>query len=249
MKNEANKLFEDANNLLNKIIQENWFNPKGTIGFFKANSSGDDIIINEKHTLHHLRQQISKGNKPNYCLSDFIAPISSGKEDWIGAFAVTAGSNVEKIGKKLANENNDYESIMVKVIGDRIAEALAEKMHEKVRKDFWGYAKNENLENKQLIKEQYQGIRPAPGYPACPDHSEKLMIWKLLDIKNNAKLKLTESFAVNPASSVTGWYFSHPDSKYFSISKISNEQLKDYSKRKRINSKKLEKIFPHILEI
>ena len=249
MKNEANKLFEDANNLLNKIIQENWFNPKGTIGFFKANSSEDDIIINEKHTLHHLRQQISKGNKPNYCLSDFIAPISSGKEDWIGAFAVTAGSNVEKIGKKLANENNDYESIMVKVIGDRIAEALAEKMHEKVRKDFWGYAKNENLENKQLIKEQYQGIRPAPGYPACPDHSEKLMIWKLLDIKNNAKLKLTESFAVNPASSVTGWYFSHPDSKYFSISKISNEQLKDYSKRKRVNSKKLEKIFPHILEI
>ena len=249
MKNEANKLFEDANNLLNKIIQENWFNPKGTIGFFKANSSEDDIIINEKHTLHHLRQQISKGNKPNYCLSDFIAPISSGKEDWIGAFAVTAGSNVEKIGKKLANENNDYESIMVKVIGDRIAEALAEKMHEKVRKDLWGYAENENLENKQLIKEQYQGIRPAPGYPACPDHSEKLMIWKLLDIKNNAKLKLTESFAVNPASSVTGWYFSHPDSKYFSISKISNEQLKDYSKRKRVNSKKLEKIFPHILEI
>jgi len=249
MKNEANKLFEDANNLLNKIIQENWFNPKGTIGFFKANSSGDDIIINEKHTLYHLRQQVSKGNKPNYCLSDFIAPISSGKEDWIGAFAVTAGSNVEKIGKKLANENNDYESIMVKVIGDRIAEALAEKMHEKVRKDFWGYAKNESLENKELIKEQYQGIRPAPGYPACPDHSEKLMIWKLLDIKNNAKLKLTESFAVNPASSVTGWYFSHPDSKYFSISKISNEQLKDYSKRKRVNSKKLEKIFPHILEI
>jgi len=249
MKSEAQKLFEDANKLLNKIIQENWFNPKGTIGFFKANSSGDDIIINQKYTLYHLRQQISKGNKPNYCLSDFIAPISSGKKDWIGAFAVTAGSNVEKIGKKLANENNDYESIMVKVIGDRIAEALAEKMHEKVRKDFWGYAKNESLENKELIKEQYQGIRPAPGYPACPDHSEKLMIWKLLDIKNNAKLKLTESFAVNPASSVTGWYFSHPDSKYFSISKISNEQLKDYSKRKRVNSKKLEKIFPHILEI
>ena len=138
---------------------------------------------------------------------------------------------------------------MVKVLGDRIAEALAEKMHEMVRKELWGYAKNEELKNKELIKEKYIGIRPAPGYPACPDHSEKLTLWKLLDIKNNSKLQLTESFAVYPASSVTGWYFSHPESKYFSISRISNEQLDDYSERKNINSKKLGKNFPHILEL
>jgi 5-methyltetrahydrofolate--homocysteine methyltransferase len=248
-KNEAKKLFDDAKKLLNQIVEEKWFDSKATIGFFPANSSGDDIIVNETHTLYHLRQQVSKGNKPNYCLSDFIAPLSSTKKDWIGGFAVTAGFNIEKIGKDFSKQNDDYTSIMVKVLGDRIAEALAEKMHEMVRKKLWGYAKNEKLNNKELMKEKYRGIRPAPGYPACPDHSEKLTLWKLLDIKNNSKLQLTESFAVYPASSVTGWYFSHPESKYFSISRISNEQLDDYSERKNINSKKLGKIFPQILAL
>ena len=248
-KNEAKKLFDDAKKLLNQIIKEKWFDPKATIGFFPANSSGDDIIVNKTHTLYHLRQQVSKGNKPNYCLSDFIAPLSSKKKDWIGGFAVTTGFNIEKIGKDFSEQNDDYTSIMVKVLGDRIAEALAEKMHEMVRKELWGYAKNERLNNKELIKEKYIGIRPAPGYPACPDHSEKLTLWKLLDIKNNSKLQLTESFAVYPASSVTGWYFSHPNSKYFSISRISDEQLDDYSERKNINSKKLGKNFPHILAL
>ena len=187
-----------------------------------ANSSGDDIILhNKKLNLYNLRQQIAKrGGKPNYCLSDFIAPIDSGKKDWIGGFAVTAGFNVEKIGQDFADNNDDYKSIMIKVLGDRIAEGLAEKMHEKVRTELWGYSKNECLNNEDLIKEKYVGIRPAPGYPSCPDHSEKLALFDLLDIANNSKLKLTESYAVYPASSVSGWYFSHPDSRYFGISRI-----------------------------
>jgi len=249
-KKEAKKLFDDAKDLLNEAIQENWFDAKATIGFFPANSSEDDIILhNKKFNLYNLRQQISKsGEKPNYCLSDFIAPIESKKKDWIGGFAVTAGFNVEKIGEDFSNNNDDYKSIMIKVLGDRIAEALAEKMHEKVRTELWGYAKDETLNNKQLIKEKYIGIRPAPGYPSCPDHSEKISLFNLLDIKNNSKLKLTESYAVYPASSVSGWYFSHPESRYFGISRINEEQLIDYAKRKKMDKGKLVKIFPQIID-
>ena len=197
-----------------------------------------------------MRQQTSKsGNKPNYCLSDFIAPIHSNKQDWIGGFAVTAGFNVEKIGQDFADNNDDYKSIMIKVLGDRIAEALAEKMHEKVRTELWGYAKNEGLKNEDLIKEKYIGIRPAPGYPSCPDHSEKLALFDLLDIKNNSKLQLTESYAVYPASSVSGWYFSHPESRYFGISRINQEQLIDYSNRKNMEKEKLTKIFPQVIDL
>ena len=172
----------------------------------------------------------------------FIAPRDNDIKDWIGAFAVTAGTNVDIISNEKSKQNNDYESIMIKVIGDRIAEALAEKMHEDVRKKLWGYSSEENLNNSDLIKEKYIGIRPAPGYPACPDHSEKEKIWKLLDIENNSKMQLTESYAVSPASSVTGWYFSHPKSKYFSISQISNDQLKNYANRKGVNEDILKKI-------
>ena len=249
-KKEAKKLFDDAKDLLNEAIQENWFDAKATIGFFPANSSEDDIILhNKKFNLYNLRQQISKsGEKPNYCLSDFIAPIESKKKDWIGGFAVTAGFNVEKIGEDFSNNNDDYKSIMIKVLGDRIAEALAEKMHEKVRTELWGYAKDETLNNKQLIKEKYIGIRPAPGYPSCPDHSEKIALFNLLDIKNNSKLELTESYAVYPASSVSGWYFSHPESRYFGISRINEEQLIDYAKRKKMDKGKLVKIFPQIID-
>jgi len=249
-KEEAKKLFDDAKDLLNEAIQENWFDAKATIGFFPANSSEDDIILhNKKFNLYNLRQQISKsGEKPNYCLSDFIAPIESKKKDWIGGFAVTAGFNVEKIGEDFSNNNDDYKSIMIKVLGDRIAEALAEKMHEKVRTELWGYAKDETLNNEQLIKEKYIGIRPAPGYPSCPDHSEKIALFNLLDIKNNSKLELTESYAVYPASSVSGWYFSHPESRYFGISRINEEQLIDYAKRKKMDKGKLVKIFPQIID-
>ena len=249
-KKEAKKLFDDAKDLLNEAIQENWFDAKATIGFFPANSSEDDIILhNKKFNLYNLRQQISKsGEKPNYCLSDFIAPIESKKKDWIGGFAVTAGFNVEKIGEDFSNNNDDYKSIMIKVLGDRIAEALAEKMHEKVRTELWGYAKDETLNNEQLIKEKYIGIRPAPGYPSCPDHSEKIALFNLLDIKNNSKLELTESYAVYPASSVSGWYFSHPESRYFGISRINEEQLIDYANRKKMDKGKLVKIFPQIID-
>ena len=250
-KNEAQKLFHDGKNLLNQAIKEKWFDTKATIGFFPANSSEDDIILhNKKFNLYNLRQQTSKsGNKPNYCLSDFIAPIHSNKQDWIGGFAVTAGFNVEKIGQDFADNNDDYKSIMIKVLGDRIAEALAEKMHEKVRTELWGYAKNEGLKNEDLIKEKYIGIRPAPGYPSCPDHSEKLALFDLLDIKNNSKLQLTESYAVYPASSVSGWYFSHPESRYFGISRINQEQLIDYSNRKNMEKEKLTKIFPQVIDL
>ncbi len=249
MKEEAKKLFSDANNLLELIIKEKLFNPKATIGFFKACSSGDDILLENGTILHHLRQQTSKGEKYNYCLSDFIAPKNLNIEDWVGAFAVTAGTNIDHLSKEQSNKNNDYESIMIKIIGDRIAEALAEKMHLKVRKELWKYSPKEELSSQDLIQEKYIGIRPAPGYPACPDHSEKIKIWDLLDIKNNSKMQLTESYAVSPASSVTGWYFSHPKSKYFSISQISNEQLEDYSKRKNMRLASLKKIFPHILDL
>jgi 5-methyltetrahydrofolate--homocysteine methyltransferase len=250
-KNEAQKLFNDGRSLLNQAIKEKWFDAKATIGFFPANSSEDDIILhNEKFNLYNLRQQTSKSrNKPNYCLSDFIAPIDSNKQDWVGGFAVTAGFNVEKIGQDFADNNDDYKSIMIKVLGDRIAEALAEKMHEKVRTELWGYAKNESLKNEDLIKEKYIGIRPAPGYPSCPDHSEKLALFDLLDIKNNSKLQLTESYAVYPASSVSGWYFSHPESKYFGISRITKEQLIDYSKRKKMEKEQLIKIFPQVIDL
>jgi len=249
MGEEAKKLFKDANEFLDLAVKEKLFNPKATIGFFEATSIGDDIILKNGITLNHLRQQTNKGSRKNYCLSDFIAPQDYNIKDWIGAFAVTAGTNVDIISNEKSKQNNDYESIMIKVIGDRIAEALAEKMHKDVRKKLWGYSSEENLNNLDLIKEKYIGIRPAPGYPACPDHSEKEKIWKLLDIKNNSKMKLTESYAVSPASSVTGWYFSHPKSKYFSISQISNDQLKNYAKRKGANEEIFKKIFPHILEL
>ena len=249
MKEEAKKLFADANNLLELICKEKLFNPLATIGFFEAYSSGDDIFLKNGTILHHLRQQTNKGQRYNYCLADFIAPKNLNIPDWIGAFAVTAGTNIDKLSKEKSKKNKDYESIMIKIIGDRIAEALAEKMHLKVRKELWKYSPNENLNNLDLIQEKYTGIRPAPGYPSCPDHSEKIKIWSLLDIENNSKMQLTESYAISPASSVTGWYFSHPKSKYFSISQISNEQLQDYSKRKNMEINNLKKIFPHILDL
>ena len=248
MKDEASKLYNDANLFLEKCINEQLFNLKATIGFFEAYSSGDDIFLKNNIILNNLRQEINKGKRSNYCLSDFIMPKEFNKKDWIGAFAVTAGTNVDKLSKISAKNNNDYESIMIKVIGDRIAEAMAEKMHETVRKELWGYDLKEKLSNEDLIRERYTGIRPAPGYPACPDHSEKAKIWELLDIENNSQMKLTESYAVSPASSVTGWYFSHPNSKYFAVNRISNEQLKDYAKRKGFSEEALKKIFPHILE-
>lgn len=236
---QAQKLFADAQILLKKISDEKLLQAKGVFGVFPANSAGDDIEVysdefknNVLVKLHHLRQQVRKSaGKPNYCLSDFIAPKTSGKNDWIGAFAVTAGIGVKSLVQQYENQNDDYSAIMVKALADRLAEAFAERLHERVRKEFWGYAADEKLSNDDLVKEKYKGIRPAPGYPACPDHTEKQKIWDLLDVEQKTGITLTESYAMYPAASVSGWYFAHPEARYFSVGKILKEQVEDYAAR------------------
>ncbi len=233
---EAKKLFDDANELLDKVVAEKWLTARAVIGLFEANGDGDDIHLENGTVLHQLRQQGQKGDRiPNISLTDFIAPKETGKKDYIGAFAVTAGIGIEKWVEKFEADHDDYNSILLKALADRLAEAFAETMHEKVRKELWGYAQNEHCSNEQLIHEEYQGIRPAPGYPACPDHTEKATLWKLLDVEKNAGITLTESFAMWPASSVSGWYFSHPQSKYFGLGKIYKDQVEDYTKRKGVD--------------
>ncbi len=237
---EAKKLFKDAKQMLDKIVTEGWLKGRAVIGFFPANSQGDDIILytdDDRHEklaiLHHLRQQNMKApGKPNYCLSDFIAPVESGKKDYLGAFAVTTGIGIEDKLAEFERDHDDYNSIMLKALADRLAEAFAEYLHQQVRKTHWGYAKDEQLENSDLIAENYQGIRPAPGYPACPDHTEKEKLFELLNVTENTSIELTESFAMMPASAVSGWYFAHPESQYFNVGKIGRDQLKDYAHRK-----------------
>jgi 5-methyltetrahydrofolate--homocysteine methyltransferase len=237
---EAQKLFDDANKMLKEIVSGQWLGVKATIGFFPAASEEDDVILftdetrsQKRETLHHLRQQNMKApGRPNYCLSDFIAPKDSGKQDYIGAFAVTTGIGIEAKLEEFERDHDDYSSIMLKALADRLAEALAEYMHQVVRKDFWGYAEDETLDNNQLINEAYQGIRPAPGYPACPDHTEKAKLFELLNATESTGIQLTESFAMYPASAVSGWYFSHPESQYFNVGKIDKDQLQDYASRK-----------------
>ncbi len=237
---EAKKLFADARAMLDKIVEEKWLEASAVIGFFPANSQQDDIIVyqddertEQLETLHHLRQQnIKAPGHPNYCLSDFIAPVESGKKDYIGGFAVTTGLGIEKKLSEFEKDHDDYSAIMLKALADRLAEAFAEYMHEQVRKHYWGYASEEQHSNSDLISEAYQGIRPAPGYPACPDHTEKEKLFKLLNVSQNTGIELTESFAMSPASAVSGWYFSHPESQYFNVGKITDEQLKNYARRK-----------------
>ena len=235
--------------MLDKITKENLTCPKSVFGFWPANSVGDDIVIYDEKTkfeisrLFFLRQQIdrSKSERANFCLADFVAPISSNLEDYIGGFIVTAGEGIEILAKYYEDKNDDYNSILVKSLGDRIAEALAEMLHVDVRTKFWGYAKGEKLSNDQLINEEYSGIRPAPGYPACPDQTEKKTIFTLLNADENIKVKLTESFAMTPSSSVSGFYFSNPSSAYFGVGKVYEDQVKDYAKRKGIKKKIAEK--------
>ena len=239
---EARKLFNDAQAMLKLIIDEQWLSARAVIGFFPANSDGDDVVVytdesrsQKRETLHHLRQQNVKApGRPNYCLSDFIAPIDSGKADYIGGFAVTTGIGIEEKLQQFEQDHDDYSSIMLKALADRLAEAFAEYMHEAVRKDYWGYAEDEAHDAEQLINEAYQGIRPAPGYPACPDHTEKAKLFELLNVTENTSIELTESFAMYPASAVSGWYFSHPQSQYFNVGKIDKDQLQDYARRKGI---------------
>lgn len=238
----ARSLFEDARKMLDKLIVEGSLKASAVLGIFKANSLGDDISIdNGEYTFRTLRQQTKKASSAkNMALSDFIAPKESGVQDYIGCFAVTAGLGMEEILEKFEKEHDDYQAIMIKALADRLAEALAEMLHQKVRKEIWGYSPDENLENKDLIGEKYIGIRPAPGYPACPDHLEKKTIFKLLEAEKIG-MKLTENLAMYPASSVSGYYFAHPESKYFGLGKISEDQVEDYSQRKGISKVEAEK--------
>jgi len=233
---QASELFNDAQRMLDRIIAEKWLTARAVIGFWPAAGIGDDIELGapaEKVVLHHLRQQADKPvERPDLCLSDFIAPREYGKRDWIGGFAVTAGLGIEPHLQRFHAEHDDYSSIILKALADRLAEAFAERMHERVRREFWGYASDEALDNQALIAEKYQGIRPAPGYPACPDHTEKTTLFRLLDAPANAGIELTEGFSMYPAAAVSGWYFSHPGSQYFVVGRLSREQVEDYARRK-----------------
>lgn len=237
---EARKLFKDANAMLDTMINDGHVKGKAVFGLFPANSDGDDIVVYtdesrqvEKARLYNLRQQLQlRNNAPNCSLADFIAPLESGVKDYIGAFAVSTGFGADELAAKFAAEHDDYNSIMVKALADRLAEALAEYLHLKVRREFWGYAATEDLSNEQLIRELYQGIRPAPGYPACPEHTEKGTLWQLLDVEAQTGITLTESYAMWPGAAVSGWYFGHPDSKYFAVSKIAEDQLTEYAAKK-----------------
>jgi 5-methyltetrahydrofolate--homocysteine methyltransferase len=241
---EAKKLFDDAQALLDWIIKDRTLKAQAVIGFYPANSIGhDDIELyadeeRERPTavIHTLRQQMYKTNEqPNLALADFIAPRESGIKDYLGAFAVTAGINIEKLVDKFIKEHDDYQSILVKALADRLAEGLTELMHQLVRQKFWGYAPQENLSNEELIEEKYSGIRPAPGYPACPDHSEKQILFDLLKVSDQTAIRLTENFAMYPAASVSGYYFSHPNARYFGTGKIGRDQLLDYARRKGVD--------------
>ncbi len=267
---EATKLFNDAQKMLKQIISEKWLTARAVIGFWEANSMSDDdievsyeplamsneLLIDSSSELkaqaskliHNLRQQNEKApGQPNYCLSDFIAPKESGVKDYLGGFAVTAGDGIEKYVAAFEKDHDDYNAILLKALADRFAEAMAEYMHEKVRKELWGYAKDEKLSVDELTEEEYKGIRPAPGYPACPDHTEKKTLFELLDATKLAYIKLTESYAMYPASSVSGFYFAHPESKYFGLGQISKDQVEDYSERKHFGIEETERWLAPVL--
>lgn len=243
---EATKLFNDAQALLKEVVDKKLLKAKAVIGFYPANSVGDDILLTTKHqsptTIHTLRQQSEKAKgEPYYALSDFIAPKESGLQDYWGGFAVTAGIGLDELVTAFEKNHDDYNSIMIKAIADRLAEAFAEKMHELVRKEYWGYDKGESLSNEELIEEKYSGIRPAPGYPACPDHTEKRTLFDLLEAEKNTGIELTDSFAMYPASSVSGFYFAHPQSRYFGLGKINKDQVQDYAQRKGLSIEETER--------
>ena len=252
---QATKLFEDAKAMLAKLVAEDWLTARAIIAWFPANSVGDDIEIYTDDsrsevllTLHHLRQQMARPQgQPNFCLADFIAPKDSGVADYLGAFAVTAGIGIDEHLERFEADHNDYDSIMLKALADRLAEAFAERMHERVRKEFWGYAPDEALDNDALIAEKYQGIRPAPGYPACPDHTEKGLLWELIQPQQRIGLSLTETYAMWPTAAVSGWYLSHPNCRYFGIGKIAKDQVEDYAKRKGMAVETAEKWLSPVL--
>jgi 5-methyltetrahydrofolate--homocysteine methyltransferase len=237
----ASNLYADATQMLEQLIRERWLKARAVVGLFPANTVGDDdiqVYADESHTapllkLHQLRQQKAKSQEQaQLCLSDFVAPASSGRADYIGAFAVTTGIGIDEHIARFEAAHDDYGSIMLKSLADRLAEALAERMHERVRREFWGYAAEESLDGHALIREEYKGIRPAPGYPACPDHTEKAALWRLLEADRTTGIHLTESYAMFPTAAVSGWYFSHPESHYFGVGQIDREQVVSYAERK-----------------
>jgi len=244
---EASKVYADASEMLKEIITNKWLQPKAVIGIWEANRSAPDTIEVYQggkviHQFEFIRQQVKKAKgQPNLSLADFVAPKSSGKKDYIGGFAVTTGIGIEKHLKRYEADKDDYNSIMLKALADRLAEAFAELMHEKVRKDFWGYAANESLKNEELIKEKYQGIRPASGYPACPDHTEKPGMFQLMGVTESTGISLSENYAMMPASSVSGLYFAHPQSKYFGVGKIEKDQIQDLAERKGLSAEEMER--------
>ena len=236
---QASELFADAKAMLARIVEEKWLTAKAVLALFPAQAVGDDVEVQTAAgmtRLHFLRQQADKPiERPDFCLADFIAPRESGKPDWIGAFACTAGLGIDAHVARFEAAHDDYNAILLKSLADRLAETLAERLHQRVRSEFWGYARDEDLSVEDIIAEKYQGIRPAPGYPACPEHSEKETLFRLLSAEENAQMLLTDNFAMLPASSVSGWYFSHPQSQYFVLGRVSKTQVEDYARRKGIS--------------
>jgi 5-methyltetrahydrofolate--homocysteine methyltransferase len=245
---QARQIFAEANVLLDRIIEQNLITARGVYGLFPANAVGDDVELYTDGTrgevldrLYFLRQQANReGNEPCRSLGDFIAPRETSLPDHIGAFAVTSGIGLKELCDRFRAENDDYNAIMAEAIADRLAEAFAECLHKRVREE-WGYGCKENLSSEDLIQEKYRGIRPAPGYPACPDHTEKGTIWRLLDVQANTEIMITESFAMWPGSSVSGLYFAHPKSRYFSLGKIDRDQVADYQQRKGMTLTEIER--------
>jgi 5-methyltetrahydrofolate--homocysteine methyltransferase len=243
---EATKLYHDAQSLLKKIIDEKWLQAEAVFGIWGAKKVGDDeVIVNDQYKLNFLRQQIQKASgQPNLSLADFISPI---EQDYLGAFAVTI-KGIQTHIQQFEEAHDDYNKIMLQALADRLAEAFTELLHKQVRTNYWGYEANESLSNEDLIKEKYKGIRPAPGYPACPDHTEKIKLFTLLQVQDEIGIELTESLAMYPASSVCGWYFAHPQSKYFGVGKITNEQLEDYAIKKEMDINEIERWLRPILD-
>jgi 5-methyltetrahydrofolate--homocysteine methyltransferase len=245
----ASTLYRDARELLDRIVRERLLRARGVFGFFPANSVGDDVELyadsgrrERKATIHTIRQQMLKPpGRPNLALADFVAPRETGVPDYVGGFAVTAGAGADELVARFEADHDDYGAILTKALADRLAEAFAELLHQRVRKEFWGYAREEALDNPGLIKELFQGIRPAPGYPACPDHTEKRILFDLLGAEESTGITLTESFAMLPTASVSGYYFWHPQSQYFGVGKIGRDQVEDYARRKSMDVKTVER--------
>jgi len=245
----ASNLYADARRMLKTLIAERWLRVRAVLGLFPANAVGDDVELYADETrtrvlttLNFLRQQKGKPEgQPHECLADYVAPKASGVRDYFGAFAVTSGLGIEEHVARFEAAHDDYSAILLKALADRFAEAAAEHFHERVRRELWGYASDESFTNEQLVREEYRGIRPAPGYPACPDHTEKGKLWRLLDVERTAGIRLTDSYAMYPTAAVSGWYLAHPEARYFAVGKIDRGQLQDYARRKQLSEEEMQR--------